>query len=156
MDEHHVGHAVANLVERCPDVVAEGQRIVFGSMTGAPASEDDRGSFGHGRTALGLGPGAQEIAPFDERGSQHGAVIEARTGDRLPGGTELVEVEAAATSRISSSASIALSAHCARSTWVSSSWVWTSDPSAVAISARTSSVARSRDVDLRSRSGGRC
>ncbi len=93
MDEHHVRHAVADLVEGGPDVVAEDQCIVFGSMTGAPASEDDRGSFGHRCTALGLGTGAQEIAPFDECGSQHDAVIEARTGDRLPGGTELVEVK---------------------------------------------------------------
>src|SRR3546814_13493657 len=83
MEEHHVRDAVADLVEGGPDIVAEGQRIVFGSMTGAASGEHDRGSFEHGRTAFGLGAGAQEGATFDERGRQHGAGIEERTGDRL-------------------------------------------------------------------------
>jgi hypothetical protein len=77
MDEHHVGNTIADLVERCPDIVAEGQGIIFGSMPGAPASEDDGRSFGHCRTAFGLGTGTQEIATFDERGSQHYAVCSA-------------------------------------------------------------------------------
>src|SRR3546814_14571157 len=34
MDEHHVRDAVADLVEGGQAIVAEGQRIVFGSMTG--------------------------------------------------------------------------------------------------------------------------
>src|SRR3546814_8563690 len=59
LDEHHVRDAVADLVEGGPDIVAEGQRLVFGSMTGAPSGEHDRGSFEDGRTAFGLGAGTQ-------------------------------------------------------------------------------------------------
>jgi hypothetical protein len=93
MDEHHVRTRSRTLSSVAQTLLAKGQCIVFGSMAGAATSEDDRHAFGHGRTALGLGPGAQEIAPFDQRGSEHGAMVEPRAGDRLPGRTELVEVE---------------------------------------------------------------
>ena len=93
VDQNHVGDTVANLVERPPDIVGEGQRVSFGGMTYATAGEYDRCAFGHRRAALGLGPGTQEIAPLDQRGREHRTVVEARAGHWLPGRTELVEVE---------------------------------------------------------------
>jgi hypothetical protein len=75
MDEHHVGNTAANLVERGPDVVAEGQGIIFGGMTVAPASEHNRRSLRHRRTAFGLGTGAQEIATFDQRYERGSTIV---------------------------------------------------------------------------------
>ena len=82
-----------NLVQSSPDIVGKSESVLLVWMACAATGKYHRRTFWHGGAALGFGPGSDELAPLDKRGSQHGAVIEARTRHGLPRGAEFVEIE---------------------------------------------------------------